>query len=220
MTDPQAVVGPFKRMGRTLTVHDSNRRLAATLRAATLASADDPDVPARLSEWRNRHSDMFLTQYQTTPDRTARWLREVIFPDNARIVFLIHDMDDRLVGHYALAGIRGTSASLDYGVLGVRGGAPGLFEWVQRRVLRWCFQDLGVAQVSAQVLSHNIPALWLHRRSGLRVLRRDPLAKDEAQELVTYRVKKECEEADVPFDLVTLGLDAGQFDATEQARDE
>ena len=86
-----------KQNGCVLQVTDPDGKQIATLRTATLSSADDPEIPARLSEWRNRHVSLFLTQYTTTPARTARWLREVLPRDDQRILFLIYNTDDALV---------------------------------------------------------------------------------------------------------------------------
>jgi hypothetical protein len=70
---------------------------------------------------------------------------------------------------------------LDNGILGVRDAVPDLYYRLQMRVLELSRQSFGFEEARAQVLADNIPALFLHRRCGLRkvdVLADHPAGRD------------------------------------------
>ena len=66
--------------------------LVASLRpVATRAEAIDAADVRVLSEWRNRFVGAFLTEFEANNERTARWLREGVGPDDSRILFMLDD---------------------------------------------------------------------------------------------------------------------------------
>lgn len=208
-TDRQeSVVCRLKQTGGGPSVVGDDGQPIAELRAVTSDDDADPEIVAKLVAWRERFMKNFLTQFRANPERTRRWLQQDVLPDNSRVLFLVYSGGE-LVGQYAVAHIERESAALDNGILGERGVPSRLFEHVEVAVIRWCFDVLDLRRVSAQLFSTNIPALWLHRRVGLQVARRDPLAREEQGDDVVYRV--DASAADSPFELVTMEIDVDTF---------
>lgn len=154
----------------TLDVLDPLGTLVARLCPLQPSDLADEALIATLCAWRNQYRAAFFDQRETTPESTRTWLEKLqAQPD--RIFFLVRSpATDLLVAQYGLRDITDASAELDNGILGVRGGPPLLFQWIQQRVLRFCQEQLGLRSVRAQVLSNNIPALLLHHRCGLKVV--------------------------------------------------
>ena len=71
--------------------HESGEYLGA-LTPVTQREAGDAEICALLSRWRRMYKRNFLTQFEPTPERTQRWLTNVVLPDDTRILFLVRAM--------------------------------------------------------------------------------------------------------------------------------
>lgn len=143
----------------------------ATMRPVTpeIALGLMPSSPLvkTLCAWRNQNRACFLDTREMTPNSTAHWLLGLTnSPD--RLFFIIYDLELRPLGQYGLRRLDRQVVELDGGILGVRDVAPDLYRRVQMRVLDLSLHSLGFEEARARVLADNIPALFLHRRCGLR----------------------------------------------------
>ncbi len=68
----------------------------------TVPGAIPPSDVEKLTQWRNRFVDVFLTEFVATETRTQRWLSESVGPDEGRILFMIDDHEGRTVGQLGL----------------------------------------------------------------------------------------------------------------------
>ncbi|HNQ56247.1 MAG: hypothetical protein DPW12_09605 [Rhodocyclaceae bacterium] len=122
-----------------------------------------------LCAWRNDNADRFLDPSRVTLQSTRQWLLALTgSPD--RLLFVVHNADSRPVAQYGLRRLSADVVELDNGILGVRGEHPDLFYRIQLRILGLCRDRLGFAEARARVLADNIPALFLHKRCGLKRL--------------------------------------------------
>lgn len=135
---------------------------------ARLLKASSPLI-ATLCAWRNENADCFLDASRVTPQSTHRWLTGLTgSPD--RLLFIAYRNDGRPVAQYGLRRLSADVVELDNGILGVRGEPPDLFFRIQLRILEFCRGCLGFSEARARVLADNIPALFLHKRCGLKKL--------------------------------------------------
>jgi RimJ/RimL family protein N-acetyltransferase len=143
------------------------RPIRAFLRpvATSPGSLDDGDV-RRLTEWRNRHVDRFLHEFAADEERTARWLQEVIGPDDGRILFMVDDAEGTTIGYMALAFIDWDAGTGEADAI-VRGGdAPrGTMALALTTLLHWGRTQLGLSRFGVRVRSDN-PALGFYERLG------------------------------------------------------
>lgn len=134
--------------------------------AATLLDESSPLI-CTLCDWRNENVHCFLDSNRVTPQSTRRWLQGLTrSPD--RLFFLIHNSDGGPVAQYGLRRLSADIVELDNGILGVRGPPTDLFYRIQLRILELCRSRLGFVEAHARVLADNIPALFLHKRCGLK----------------------------------------------------
>ena len=139
-----------------------------------------------LSEWRNRHLRAFLTEFQATEYRTARWLNEMVGPDDTRILFMVDDAKGRTIGYMGLAFIdwENRSAEADAVVRGVE-APPGMMTRALRTLLSWARGQLGLPRLGVRVLSDNT-ALEFYRKFGFREVRRTPLRRVEEEDMIRW----------------------------------
>ncbi|KIF81404.1 GNAT family N-acetyltransferase [Noviherbaspirillum autotrophicum] len=139
---------------------------------------DDEDVQdinatlvTTLCAWRNQYAQYFFDSSEVTPASTMHWLQGLMRSTD-RLFFVVSDPDGRLVAQYGLREISAGIVELDNGILGVRGGSPDLYLRIQQKILGLCKTKLGYAFARAQVLADNLPALFLHKRCGLRLVQK------------------------------------------------
>ncbi|WP_189950906.1 GNAT family N-acetyltransferase [Streptomyces alanosinicus] len=159
----------------------------------------EPDV-VRLTEWRNRFVQVFLTEFEATAERTADWLREVIGPDDSKIIFMLDDADGRTVGYMGLAQIDWESGRFE--VDGIVRGAPqakGGISAGLRTLMSWALGQLGLAEARVRVRSDNPRAVDFYRRIGFVEDFRRPLVRTVEPGMVRW-----TEQDDAPAGAPTL----------------
>lgn len=149
-------------------------------------SLDRADVRL-LSEWRNRFKQAFLTEFEANDERTARWLTEVVGPDDTRILFMVKDAQTgRSVGYMGLAYIdwaQGTGEA-DAVVRG-REMPAGVMKKALLRLLRWAQESLGLHTFGVRVRSDN-PAVAFYQKTGFFEVRRVGLRRRERPDMLQW----------------------------------
>ena len=155
--------------------------------------ADDIEKVELIRAWRQRTMRMFLTQFESTFDRTLGYLKNLSIAQEDRIFFLIYDISDRLVGHMGIADVDGNSGELDNLMRGVEGGDPRLVYFSEISLLDWCFTNLGINQSDVRVLSYNWLVLSLHEEVGYSFVSNSPLKKYEKDNVIFHDVVAESD---------------------------
>jgi hypothetical protein len=117
--------------------------------------------------WRNQHRTRFFDTREITPQSTIDWLRNLTASED-RLFFIVHDLKMRPVAQYGLRCLDQDTVELDNGILGTRDVVPDLYYRLQMRMLELSHHSLGFKEARARVLADNVPALFLHKRCGLR----------------------------------------------------
>lgn len=142
--------------------------------AARPGRLDAVDVTC-LTAWRNRHVKSFLTEFQATEARTARWLENSVHGNDSKVLFMVDGPDARPVGYMGLAYIDWDRGYGEADAI-VRGEpAPrGLMSAALRVLLAWARSGLGLSTLGVRVLSDN-DALVFYQRLGFKPIRQVPL---------------------------------------------
>lgn len=135
----------------------------------------DLDDVKCLTVWRNRHVHSFLTEFESTDEQTAKWLTQIVHPDDTRILFIIEDLSSKPVGCMGIANIDWKKSFVEADAIISDGSTPrGLMSVALRTVLRWARGQLGLRNISVRVLSDN-PALIFYKKVGFVEVKRVPL---------------------------------------------
>jgi RimJ/RimL family protein N-acetyltransferase len=159
----------------------------AFLRPVITDGADEASEDVyRLSIWRNKFVTAFLTEFEATPERTAKWLREAIAKDDSRILFMVDDLEGNTFGYIGLAFIDWAKSAGEADSV-VRGewAAPGLMTEVLRTLLAWARGQLGLETIGVRVRSDN-PALTFYEKFGFRETERVPLVRSERDNITVW----------------------------------
>lgn len=146
------------------------------LRPVTVAHLDDQEIVQRLTDWRNRSMEKFLSQFVATPERTRNWMRNVLLKMQGQMLFLVC-VNDQVVGHYGFKNLTFSEVLLDNALRGERVGHPKLFVWAGQTLVQWLFREAAVQRVYAYVLADNAASIMMNKQIGFGGWRRHPLAK-------------------------------------------
>lgn len=132
-------------------------------------------VSALMCKWRAENMQWFLTHFVATPDRTQKWLEEVIIPAKDRIMFLVCAADGQLIGNYGIRDITPDHGQLDNGLRGEKGGPKGLMHYADISILSWMFWKMGMKTANLWLFAHNDRVLKWHQETGFIAGRKVPL---------------------------------------------
>jgi RimJ/RimL family protein N-acetyltransferase len=171
---------------------------------------EDRETVELMSSWRARAMRMFLTQFESTYERTLGYLKNRSVANEGCLFFMLHDDTGRLVGHMGLAGVDGVSAELDNFMRGVEGGDPRLVYYAELALLDWCFKRLGLTHSVVQVLSYNWLVLDLHEEVGYALTATQRLRKYD-KDGMTFHDVATPEDSNVKYNYIKMELAPDAF---------
>ena len=146
----------------------------------------DLDAVEKIRFWRQRSMRMFLTQFESTVQRTLSYLKDLSISQNNRILFLLFDDGNRFVGHLGMSEVNHSNGELDNLMRGVEGGHPRLVYFSEVTLLNWAFERLGITESDVRVLSYNFLVISLHEEVGYKVVDRIPLSRNTKDEFIVH----------------------------------
>lgn len=158
------------------------------------ANASDPTTIAALTAWRNANKEAFLTQFEATEARTANWLEKVVVPSGDRILFLIIDADDKLIGNVGFANLTEESAELDNVLRGEVSTYPRIAAAAVQSLLAWGFADLGLKSIHLNVFANNDKAIGLYTALGFLPGEERRLSVLRSEDEVRYLIESDAGE--------------------------
>lgn len=163
-----------------------------------------------IRDWRQKAMKMFLSQFESTYERTLGYLTNLSIAQENRILFLIYDASDRFVGHIGMADIDTDSGELDNLMRGVAGGDPRLVYFSELTLLNWCFTHLNLSSSDVRVISYNWMVISLHEEVGFKISEQIPLRKRE-QDGVTSHDYADPASANVKYSCTRMVLKKSDF---------
>jgi RimJ/RimL family protein N-acetyltransferase len=150
-----------------------------------------------LTDWRNRFVNAFLTEFDATEERTARWLVEVVGTNKGKILFMVDDQDGRTFGYMGLDYINWEEAYGEADAI-VRGGEarPGVMKSALLTLLHWAEGQLGLRKLGVRVRSDN-SALVFYEKVGFREIRRVSLRKAAEPDMFHWLEDESLENAEL-----------------------
>ena len=128
--------------------------------------ANNEEIVNSLTNWRRRFNRFFFTQFEATSERTRTWLNDVVIKDDTRLLFLITDATNKLIGQIGACNINGDSAELDNVIRGQRGGGPNLVLLSGMSLIGWIYGVLNIKKINARVLANNFRTLAVYEATG------------------------------------------------------
>ena len=175
--------------GPTLIIPVGSPPRALLRPVATRENLLDADDIRRITGWRNRYRDSFLTRFRATESQTAEWLVESAGPNDRKILFMVDMVDDppgNTIGHMGLDFIDWTAGSGEIDAV-VRGeeAAPGMMKHALLTLVAWARGQLGLSDIGVRVLSDN-KALVFYTDAGFTEVKRVPLRRVEQGDRILW----------------------------------
>lgn len=181
--------------------------------------AEDPNIIASLTKWRRMFMRYFLTQFTPSDERTHDWLRNVVIPNNDRILFMIVENSGVPIGNFGVCNLDEKEAELDNLIRGEKGGDRELIYYSEVALLWWLFVEMKISSVCLHVFSNNLKTIALHSRVGFSEIKRMDLERVVAGEEIKYQVSPSEGETE-DFQYIKMALTYEEFDAANSwARD-
>jgi RimJ/RimL family protein N-acetyltransferase len=171
------------------------------LRLVTEADVHDAALIARLGGWRAAHMAHYPTQFRVTDEGTAAWLRDLVVGDPDRMMFVIVEAaapQGPIYGHMGIdhADEAANIIYLSNVVNGDRARLPrGAVPALERRMLDWVFDTLGVLEIRATPFEDNIGARRMLDNVGFRPVGRIGLRRRADGDRIEYRPREPGDEA-------------------------
>jgi RimJ/RimL family protein N-acetyltransferase len=139
-----------------------------SLAPACALHAGDAGLIERLAQIRERNMAVYPTQFTVTRDGTERWFRELVLAAADRIMFLVLDGDERIVGHLGFAHASAADGSLKLDNVMGAGAPKGLMSAALRELLDWSDAELEPAHVWVNPFADNERAVGFFEQHGFR----------------------------------------------------
>ena len=164
--------------GKTINITDESNKIIGKLKVLDVVQAENNEIIIKLTEWRNRSMRYFLTQFKATEETTGNWVKNILLTSDDRLLYLIYDHTNCLIGHIGICNIENDHAELDNLIRGEMGGNPRLVYFSEKALLNWAIKVLKINYFYGYVLAHNILALNLHQSVGFELTDKIPLIKN------------------------------------------
>ena len=170
---------------------------------------NDENLLYLFASWRKTFNRFFLTQFETSPQSTAIYLKNQSIAQTNRIFFAIY-VGNILIGHMGLSNIVKEEALTDNFIRGKSGGHSDLMYFAEKTLLTFAFEELELKKINGIVLSNNFMAMALHERFGFQFEERYYLKKITSKNSTTL-VKCDKTQATEKFYLDKIKLNKSSF---------
>lgn len=120
-----------------------------------------------LAKWRSENIHAFLNQNKISINGTNNWLKNIIYPNENKILFIIYDLDLKPIGHIGLAefNYEKMSCEIDNVVRGVN-KYPGIMTFALNSIINWAKETLKIKEIRLRVLLKNKHAIDFYKRNN------------------------------------------------------
>lgn len=150
---------------------------------------NDEALIATLAQWRSDNSFAYPSQFPVTHAGTKMWLKDKLLNVEDRILFLVFNSKNEIVGHlgYANGLNNGGDLEIDNVVRGVKEGNGGIMQSAMRSLLGWAQNTLHPPSIFLRVLSDNAHAIHFYQKLGFVESGRIPLRRHTESSGIFYR---------------------------------
>ena len=193
-----------------INVYDNEQKFIGYLLPVGEWILSDDQKIEKIRLWRQKSMKMYLTQFDSTFEKTLNYLKTLSIAEEGRLFFLLYDDTDRFIGHLGVADVDGTKLELDNLMRGVYGGHPRLVYFAELALLNWSFNSLGIVESDVRVLSYNWLVVSLHEEVGYKLVDSLPLKK-LLKDGITEHIPTKTNEANVKYSCFRMVLNKNDF---------
>jgi RimJ/RimL family protein N-acetyltransferase len=153
----------------SINIFDQCENIVGYLKPITKSVLGSKHIIEKLTIWRNKFMQYFLTQFIATNERTMNWLKNIVLKDNGKLLFIINDKNDNPVGHIGIKSLSENDVEIDNFIKGESLGHKQITYFAEIAMIKWIFETLKLESICGYAFSENIIALMLHKEVGFKI---------------------------------------------------
>lgn len=146
----------------------------------SLLHLENEEIVNKLWSWREQHSYAYPSRSKTDVESTKKWIKKAVIDNPDRILFLIYDENQKLVGHAGFADASNSNCELEFDNI-LRGdisSRKGLMYDVMTTLESWARSVLFPNSFYLRVLESNKHAVDFYKKIGFFEHRKYGLVKE------------------------------------------
>jgi RimJ/RimL family protein N-acetyltransferase len=146
--------------------------------------------------WREANQIGFANRFEGTMEKTKYWFKNILLPNDEKILFFVHLLSGMVIGHlgYASFDFEKKTAEIDNVVRGVKSIGHGMMALATKTLIAWGKETLLLEDIYLKVLDDNPHAIKFYERLDFRIQSYIPLFKIEHDNIVEWVPLEEYEE--------------------------
>lgn len=191
-------------------IKNDQKKVVGFLETFIASYVNDDNLIKQHAKWRKNAEIYFPAQFNVTFNGTKRWAKDRVILEKDRLLFLIRNSDNKVIGHAGLYrfDFKNKNCEID-NVLRGENAIPGMMTFAISTLSNWTIKEFKLKKLKLRVFADNKRAISLYKRcgfkkSGLITLRKEidknqtqwiedksiPLKKSERQYLIMVYAKK------------------------------
>ena len=153
----------------------------------TLDAVND-DLIADLARWRSENQDGFIKIFNVTFESTRKWLELAVQNRSDRLLFLVYDCHEKLIGHLGVSSFDFTNKTceVDNVVRGNVSKQKRVMSSASKALIDWIWLKIKPESIRLKVLNDNSKALALYYKLGFKLDLLEPLEKIESGDVIEW----------------------------------
>ena len=146
-----------------------------------------------LSKWRIENPTISTGTFEVSEERTKKWLINLVLNRDDRMIFMIHGLDGKPLGHIGYTNIdyKKNTVELDSVLRGEKNILRGLMSRCVNRIIKFGIQELKFSEIDLSVFSDNIHAVNFYKKLNFQIIKKTPLIKIIKEDEIKYEIAKE-----------------------------
>ena len=169
----------------------------------------EKDIIAAICEWREKNMDMFLIRFESSIQKTEKYLRDLSIGKPNRLLFMVYS-DGKMVGHIGLSDVSQAEAELD-NVMKGEITIKNLMYYSGIALFNVFFSMTEIENISARVLSCNSRAISLYKKTGFHVYQDVPLSRHTDGDFTYHDFIVDKSKSNTPFSCYVMRLQKSTF---------
>ena len=149
----------------------------------------DTTLIQALTKWRNNNIHAYTTQFVATFESTKIWLREKVLSVDDRMLFLVTDIQGKILGHMGFSNCLNSQFlfEIDNVLKGEDSLFKGLFSKAIFALMEWARKIINVEGFILRVMDDNKHAINFYKKNDFIEDKLIPLVKEKNGDFVSYR---------------------------------